>query len=123
MDTDNSGMVDIAINNNPSVKKEMPVKSIVRPGYFEVIVIVLIIVCGGLWIYDNYFATKITVVDFQEFVKSQKELIKANAITEAEWRANLERFDSIMKSLPENQLVITKDVVLKNGNSNEIPIK
>ena len=123
MENDNSQLTDIEISPEKTEKKLKPIKPNISPGYFEVILIALILVGGGLWIYDNYFATKITVVDFQEFVKSQKELIKANAITETEWRANLERFDSAMKSLPKNQLVITKDVVLKNGNSEEMPIK
>lgn len=123
MSSENQQIIDIAINENPQKKKENPVKSVVYPGYIEVVIIVLIIVTGAMWVYDNYYATKITIVDFQEFVKTQKELIKTNAITETEWRANLERFDAIMKSLPKNQLVITKDVVLKNGNSDEMPIK
>ena len=107
-------MIDKNSNENTKV--------IISPGYLEVILITIIVIACGLWIYDQYFSTKITIVDISSFYNKQKELIREQKITEDEWRANLDNFDIALKSLPKNNVVISKEVILKNGNSYEMPI-
>lgn len=111
------------LSENGKTKRIQGTRAPVMPGYIEVVTIAALVVAGGLFVYDRYYATKITVIDLQGYVREQKALINSGAITEEQWRDSLDRLDQTMKTLPANQAIISKDVVLKNGNFYEITIK
>lgn len=88
------------------------------PGYFEVIIIALIVVAGALYGYDQYFAQKIVVVDLKGYVRRENAMLAAGEISKEQWQAGLDEVDRIIateaaKNL--NRVVLLKDVVLKNG--------
>ena len=89
-------------------------------GYLDIIVIALVTALLTVTIYDQFFATKVVMVDLTEFVKEQKELFAQGKIDQAELSANLSRLQTYIKNQPKNLMVITKDVVLANGK--EIPL-
>jgi hypothetical protein len=95
----------------------------VMPGYLEVVLIATLIVAGALFAYDRYFTPKISVIDMVGYVRDQKALLASGTITTEQLSENLKRLDDGLKSLPSNQTVILKDVVLNNGRLDEISIK
>lgn len=95
----------------------------VAPGYLEVVIIAALVVAGGLFTYDRYFAPKISVIDMVGYVREQKALLAKGSITAEQLSENLKRLDDELKSLPSNQTVILKDVVLNNGRFDEISLQ
>lgn len=94
-------------------------KGRLTPSYIEVILIVLIIVGGAMYGYDRYFAQKIRVVDMGGYLRQQKALLAAGEITTEDFTAGLNRVDQLVSreaDLYRNQIIILKEVVLKNGD-------
>lgn len=102
-----------------SDSKHTPQNNRLTPGYIEVIVISLIIVGTAFWSYDRYFAQKIKIVDMSGYFRQQKALMAAGELTEADFRASLNKLDILISQdadLNKNQVYILKEVVLKNGD-------
>lgn len=94
------------------------------PGYLEVIVIALLITIVALIGYDRLFAEKIKVVDLKGYLRTQKALLVAGEITPKQWKGKLDIVEQILNDETDrhrNQVIILKDVVLRNGQ--EIRIK
>ena len=94
------------------------------PSYIEVIFIVLIVVSGAIYGYDQYFAQKVKVVDIGGYLRQQKALLAAGEITGEDLKAGLDKIDRLVSQEAEqykNHIIILKEVVLKNGN--ELKIK
>lgn len=89
-------------------------------GYLDVIGIALLVVVLTVTAYDQFFSSKVVVVDLSGFVKEQRELFAQGKIGEAEVTARLAQVQKFVKGQPKNLTVINKDVVLANGR--EIPI-
>ena len=95
-------------------EKETPSKRL-TVGYLDVVVIALIVAFLAVTAYDKFFASKVVVVDLTSFVKEQTELFSQGKIGKDEISARLAQFQAFIKRQPQNQTVITKDVVLANG--------
>ena len=94
------------------------------PGYLEVIVIALLIAVVALVGYDRLFAEKVKVVDLKGYLRTQKALLAAGKITPKQWKGKLDIVEQILNDEADrhrNQVIILKDVVLRNGQ--EIRIK
>jgi hypothetical protein len=94
------------------------------PGYFEVILIALLIAGAAVAGYDRLFAEKIRVVDLKGYLRTQKALLGAGEITPKQWKGKLDIVEQILNDEADrhqNQVIILKDVVLRNGQ--EIRIK
>ncbi len=94
------------------------------PGYFEVIIISLILAAFIVVGYDRMFAQKIKVVDLKGYLRTQKALLVAGEITSQQWTAKLDTVEQILNDEAaghRNQVLILKDVVLRNGE--EITIR
>ena len=94
------------------------------PSYFEVILIALLIAGAAVAGYDRLFAEKIRVVDLKGYLRTQKALLAAGEITPKQWKKKLDTVEQILNdeaARHRNQVIILKDVVLRNGQ--EIRIK
>ena len=91
------------------------------PGYLEVLFIAHMVAMAALYGYDHFFADKVVALDIKGYLGEQKALLTAGKITEEQWKAGLDRLEQILHDQPANQMVILKDVVLKNGR--ELTIK
>ena len=91
------------------------------PGYLEVVFIALIAAAGAIYGYDHYFASKIVVMDMKGYLREQKALLVAGEITEEQWKAGLDKLGQVLDKQPANQIILLKEVVLKNGR--ELSIK
>ena len=103
-------------------KSEKP--AITGPGYLEVIVIALLVAVAALAGYDRLFAQKIRVLDLKGYLRTQKALLTAGEITTEQWKGKLDTVELILDdeaARHRNQVIVLKDVVLRNGE--EIRIK
>lgn len=94
------------------------------PGYFEIILIALIISAAVLLGYDRIFAQKIKVLDLSGYLRTQKALLNAGEITEQQWTMKLDTVEQTLNheaNNHRNHIIVLKDVVLRNGD--EISIK
>lgn len=106
-----------------SDSRQTPQDNKLTPGYLEVLVISLIIVAAAFWTYDRYFAQKIKIVDMSGYFRQQKALMAAGELTEADFRASINKLDAFISQeaeLHKNQVYILKEVVLKNGDELQI---
>jgi len=107
-----------------SKPSESEKSALTGPGYLEVIVIALLIAVVALIGYDRLFAQKIRVVDLKGYLRTQKALLAAGEITPKQWKGKLDAVEQILNdeaARHRNQVIILKDVVLRNGQ--EIRIK
>jgi hypothetical protein len=89
------------------------------PGYLETIAIATIIAAAALFGYDQMFAEKIVVVDLKKELEQQKALLTAGAITEEQWKKELDRIEAALDQQAAeypHHIFVLKEVVLKNGN-------
>ena len=88
------------------------------PGYLEIIVITILIVCGAIWGYDQFLAQKILTFDLNGYLREQTALIKAGKMTEEQFKSNLDRTESLLSAEAEKRrhVILLKDVVMRNGN-------
>ena len=103
---------------NKKQKPEKEKKENSGPGYFEVIVISLMLAGLALFGYDRIFAQKIKVLDLKKYLRTQKALLTAGEITGQQWRDNLDQLEQILNSAAgrhRNHIIVLKEVVLRNG--------
>jgi hypothetical protein len=99
-------------------EKESSLKKL-SVSYLDLIGIALIVAVLAVTAYDQFFASKVVMVDLTGFVKEQKELLVQGKIEETDVSLRLAEFQKFVKKQPKNLTVIIKDVVLANGR--EIP--
>lgn len=91
----------------------------VVPGYLEIIVISMIVAGIAVFGYDRLYAPKIKVVDLKGYLRTQKALLVSGEIDKDQWQANLDKVGQIIDSEAQshkNQVILLKEVVLKNGD-------
>jgi hypothetical protein len=88
------------------------------PGYLEMTIIALIMAVFMVVGYDRFFAQKIKVVDLKGYLRTQKALLATGEITRQQWDSRLDTVEQILNDEAtghRNQVIILKDVVLRNG--------
>lgn len=95
------------------------------PGYLETLLIAgLISAAVGLFAlgyYDRHYAHKIFVVDLQGYTEVQRDKLLAGEIDEAGLRAAFEAVEATLGRVPDNHVVLLKEVVI--GNAEQVEIK
>ena len=109
--------------NEPIEMRVKESRATVSPGYLEVVGIVLVIVLGVLFAYDRFLAPKVGVADLKGYLQEQKTLLAAGAITEDQWKRNLDSLEQVFREQPPHHLIILKDVVLHHDPNTEIKLK
>ncbi|MGB3222835.1 MAG: hypothetical protein WBB23_08535 [Desulforhopalus sp.] len=101
-------------------KSRQPEKTVsTGPGYFEVIILALILSAATVMGYDRMFAQKVKVLDLKGYLRTQKALLAAGEITEQQWTMKLDTVEQILNNEAAshpNQIIVLKDVVLRNGD-------
>lgn len=70
--------------------------------------------------YHHYVAPGILVVDIKGYVREQRDLFLANKITQEDLRKNLDKMEEIITSIPKNNIVFSRDAVLRNAKVIEL---
>ncbi|MBP7796970.1 MAG: hypothetical protein KA059_09380 [Elusimicrobiales bacterium] len=81
----------------------------------QIILIIFICFCinaASFIIYDKFFAQKIYVVDLRSFIEEQKDMYMAGKLTDEKLRANFDKMEKKINSLPKNRIPISAEVVL-----------
>ena len=79
-----------------------------------IILLMVISSAGSIFIYDRYYAQKLTAFDLQGYLLKQRIAVQNNQLTEKQLGDNLDALKIKLDSIPSNQAVITADVVLRN---------
>jgi hypothetical protein len=95
-------------------------KYFLRYPIFMSILMSLIISLSCVAGYHHYFASKIVVVDLKGYVKEQKNLFLTNKIGKDDLRKNLDKMEKIITSIPKNNIVFSRDAVLRNAKVIEL---
>lgn len=86
-------------------------------GLMNWLIIILLMVissAGSIFVYDRYYAQKLTAFDLQGYLLKQRIAVQNNQLTEKQLGDNLDALKVKLDSIPSNQAVITADVVLRN---------
>ena len=100
----------------------VPGKQSVRPGYLEVLLIVLAVTFIALFAYDRWFVPRVVTFDLKGYLRTQQALLTSGEITEAQWQQGLDRLEQVFREQPPNHTILLKEVVLKNGREPELRI-
>ena len=100
----------------------VPGKQSVRPGYLEVLLIVLAVTFIALFAYDRWFVPRVVAFDLKGYLRTQQALLANGEITEAQWQQGLNRLEQVFREQPPNRTILLKEVVLKNGREPELRI-
>ena len=100
----------------------VPGKQSVRPGYLEVLLIVLAVTFIALFAYDRWFVPRVVAFDLKGYLRAQQALLGSGEITEAQWQQGLDRLEQVFRAQPPNRTILLKEVVLKNGREPELRI-
>ena len=99
-----------------------PEKQSGRPGYLEVLLIVLAVTFIALFAYDRWFVPRVVAFDLKGYLRAQQALLASDEITEAQWQQGLDRLEQVFREQPPNHTILLKEVVLKNGREPELRI-
>ena len=86
-----------------------------------VVIISLLISVLSLFFYDRFFAQKIIAVDMKGYIAKQRDLYMEGKLTDEQFRANVDKLEDAVKSIPSNRVAIMGDVVLKNAEQKQLP--
>ena len=100
----------------------VPEKQSVRPGYLEVLLIVLAVTFIALFAYDRWFVPRVVAFDLKGYLRTQQALLASGEITEAQWQQGLDRLEQVFRAQPPNHTILLKEVVLKNGREPELRV-
>ncbi len=78
-----------------------------------IIVISFIVSFLSIFIYDRFFALKVTVVDLRGFVEQVRILYSEGKLSEQDVSRLFDALKAKIDSLPDNHIVISSEVVLK----------
>ena len=100
----------------------VPGKQSVRPGYLEVLLIVLAVTFIALFAYDRWFVPRVVAFDLKGYLRTQQALLANGEITEAQWQQRLDLLEQVFRAQPPNRTILLKEVVLKNGREPELRV-
>lgn len=75
------------------------------------IVVSMMISVAAVAAYDRWLAQKVVAVDVSGFLQEQRDLVLAKKITMDDFKANLDRYLTALKSQPKNRVLILEDVI------------
>jgi hypothetical protein len=87
------------------------------PNYLEIIFISMAITMTIIFAYDRYLAQKIYVFDLKGYLRTEKALLKAGEIDEADWQTSLDTIERLLdeKAVNSRHVILMGDAVLRNG--------
>jgi hypothetical protein len=89
--------------------------------WLTVIAISLLVSVLSVFFYDRFFAQKVIAVDMKGYITKQRDLYTGGKLTDEQFRANIDKLEEAVKSIPANRVAIMGDVVLKNAEQKQLP--
>ena len=103
--------------SNAVKKEDPPTVSLGSLGMKNLVALIFIMIMTSvcsIFIYDHFFAQKLTAFDLQGYLTKQRVALQTGQLTEQQVGDNLDAIKAKMDKLPLNQALITSDVVLRN---------
>ena len=105
--------------------ERIPVKKGKSSGWLAVAAISLLVSmlmsASSVYVYDRFYAQKIVAVDIKGYIATQRDLYLSGKETNKEFRANIDKLATVVKSIPKNRVAIMEDVVIKNAEIEKLP--
>ena len=98
-----------------SPKKRGIIKDPAVYRWFLTVLVSVTISVLSIFVYDRFFIQKVVSLDVKGFIAEQRDLYLSGKISDEQFRANLDRLEAKVKSIPKSQVVIMGDAVVKNA--------
>lgn len=69
----------------------------------------------SIFVYDRFFTQKVVSLDIKGYIAEQRDLYLSGKINDEQFRANIDKLEAKVKSVPKNRVVIMGDAVVKNA--------
>ena len=79
------------------------------------VLISIVISAGSVFVYDQFFAQKIIMLDLKGYVATLRDLYIAGKIDDKQLQSAIDRIEVVVNSQPKRKIIITSDVLL-GGN-------
>ena len=89
--------------------------------WLSIIIISLLVSVLSVFFYDRFFAQRVIAVDMKGYIARQRDLYTGGKLTDEQFRANIDRLEEVIRSIPANRVAIMGDVVLKNAEQKQLP--
>ncbi len=101
-------------NDNSETKQEISVLSM---KFIALVAVISIFVSSlSIFAYDKYYAKKIATFDLVQYLKDKKNQYVNGEIDDEQLQYKINNeLQKIIDNIPDNYVVITRDVVLKNA--------
>ncbi len=81
----------------------------------------MLVSASSVYVYDRFYAQKIVAVDIKGYIATQRDLYLSGKETNKEFRANIDKLATVVKSIPKNRVAIMEDAVIKNAEIEKLP--
>jgi hypothetical protein len=79
------------------------------------LLISLLISLVSIFVYDRFFVQKIVAVDVKGYIAEQRDLYISGKINEEQLKANIDKMEKVVTSIPKNKVIIMGDAVIRNA--------
>ncbi|MEW6002789.1 MAG: hypothetical protein AB1638_09125 [Nitrospirota bacterium] len=89
-----------------------------RERYFNwllTLLISLLMSLASILIYDRFFVQKIVAVDVKGYISEQRDLYISGKINDEQLKANIDRMENAVMSIPKNKVIMMGDAVIRNA--------
>lgn len=69
----------------------------------------------SLYVYDQYFAQKVTAIDIRGYMMDRKNLFLSGKISEKEFTASVDNIEKALKGTKKRTVVLLGDAVVRNA--------
>jgi hypothetical protein len=76
---------------------------------------------GALYVYDQRYAQKVVAFDLPGYVDAVRSEVGRGTMTEDQTAASLAQVDRLLSGVSANQVVLSRDVVLRNARELPLP--
>jgi len=102
--------------HNTETKNELQNKETGKSNFNWLITlfISLLVSLASILVYDRFFVQKIVAVDIKGYIAEQRDLYISGKINEEQLKANIDKIEKAVTSIPKNKVVIMGDAVIRN---------
>jgi hypothetical protein len=80
----------------------------------------LVISAGSIFVYDQFFAQKIIMLDLKGYVATLRDLYIAGKIDDKQLQSAIDRIEVVINNQPKREVIITSDVILGKGRVKDV---
>jgi hypothetical protein len=119
METETSAESSVQEGEHTKIQSAIPVTAPVEKktwgirGHLVVLLLNFIITAGSIFAYHRYFPQRIVAMDLRGYLQKQQAQFVVGKLTDEQFKANMDRFEAKLNSLPPNCIVLMADSALR----------